>query len=489
MKRVFQGIPAGSSSIKLHRLMAGEKSMNKKLMVIFAAAMLLVPTAPLILASATLTVQTGVKYYTPGNTVTINGVAPANVTVHLNVTYASGSVFSADAMANATTGAYASSYVLPATAFIGIYTVTATSGALTDDTVFMVTSVSTSQMAQQLINAAGQSQVLAQETIQAIIAKGYTVPPAVNATMTLGESALADAASLYSQGNYVAASEAAQRAMAQFKNAMTLAIRSGKIETPEDENATIRLQVERLQKESERISEVLTALSAAGSNVTAIEAKVTAANVSLASASSLVQAGNYTEAATAIKAARDDLKDAMQMLKTLYMQVRKELMLQYKNHLRERLNSTKGDINKLKDYLIAGNMTAAFKNFGSVESYIKRCEDRMNATDDEDALNDLEAANREFGNGIRALDSNGYSQGVGSTNNIRAQIQVLQQLEAKLKKSGQDTSAIEAQIAELQSTLNEGMGMMQNGNANGANKIFQAHGHSGGMSNGHGKGH
>ena len=41
--------------------------MNRKLMVIFAAALLLVPTAPLVLAAATLTMQIGPKYYNAGD--------------------------------------------------------------------------------------------------------------------------------------------------------------------------------------------------------------------------------------------------------------------------------------------------------------------------------------------------------------------------------------------------------------------------------------
>ncbi len=84
-------------------------------MVVLAAALLLVPTAPLVLATAGLTVQTGPKYYNAGDAVAIGGTAPANATVHLNVTLASVVVFSENATANAT-GVYQKTYTLPATA-------------------------------------------------------------------------------------------------------------------------------------------------------------------------------------------------------------------------------------------------------------------------------------------------------------------------------------------------------------------------------------
>jgi len=467
--------------------------MNRKLMVIFAAALLLVPTAPLVLAAAALTVQTGPKYYNAGDTVAIKGVAPANAIVHVNVTYASSSVFSGDVTANST-GGYGTSYALPSTASTGIYTVTATSGTLTDDAVFMVTTVSTAEMAQLLIDATEKSQLLAEETIQAIVDDGYPVPSAVNASMTQGAKALADAKAFYDKGSYVASAEAAQRAMTHFKNAMTLAIRAGRVEdtTTEDDNETLTHQVERLTGEAERLSEVLTNLSDAGKNVTVIEVKVESANASLTSASVLIEEGKFDEAVAAIKDARDSLHEAMQLLKSLLKDVRKDLMEQFKNRLHERLNATEDDLDTLKGYVKDSNMTAAMNRFGAANGFIKRAENQLTNGEDDDALDDLEEAVNEFNLGLGEVDNNGYSQGMRQTNTIRAQIQVLQELAETLKEQGKDTSAVDAKIQELQALLDEGMGMMQNGNAGGANKLFEdaekknnGMGHSNG---GHGKG-
>lgn len=459
--------------------------MKRNLMVFLAVALLLVPVAPLALGDATITVETGLDYYNPGDSVAVTGVAPANATVHLSIRYSNSSVFAADVAANATTGAFSATYTLHANASLGVYTVTASTATLEAETVFTVTTT-TAAMAQQLMSAASNAKTFAQETIQEVIAGGYALPESVNASMSLGTAKLAEAAAHYAVGNYPAAAEAARSAMEQFKSAIIQAIRAGDVDEPEDDlNATLRFQIERLQKEALRISEVLTRLSEGGNNVTAIEAKVATANASLTSAAALVNAGNLVNATTALKAAREDLRDAMSLLKGLYMQVRRSLMLEYKNTLRECLNATRGDLGKLKDYIASANLTAAFRNFGSVESYIKRCEERLDADDDDGAIDDLEEASRQFGNGLGALDSDGFASGMRNTNSIRAHIQALEQQEASLLRRGKDTSAIEGQIAGLQSLLDEGMSMMQNGNAYGANKVFENYGH---MDGGHGRG-
>jgi hypothetical protein len=459
--------------------------MNRKLIVVLAAVLLLMPVAPLALGSAALTIETGSKYFNPGNTIKMTGTAPNNVTLHLNVTYSSTTIFSTSVVAN-TSGVYSVSYMLSASAPIGIYSVKATAGNLEASTVFMVTTVSTAEMAQQMISAAEKSQTLAYQTIRAIVDAGYSVPSTVNSTMKLGTEILADASTLYAKANYVAASEAAQRAMALFKNAMTLAIRVGRVEEHDDDlNATLKYQIERLQKESARLQKVVTSLANAGNNVTNIQSKITAASASIAVASGQLKASNYTQAQMSIQDAKGYIQDAMHLLKDLYKGIRRSLMLEYKNHMWERLNAIRGDLGKLNTYITSGNLMAAFKNFGSVESYIRNCEKKMDDGNDDDALSDLESASTEFNNGIGALDSNGYSTGVRNTNAIRAQIQALEQYEASLRRRGKDTNDVENEITRLQALLDEGMGMMQRGKVNDANNVFKARGHGGGHIMGH----
>jgi hypothetical protein len=133
------------------------------------------------------------------------------------------------------------------------------------------------------------------------------------------------------------------------------------------------------------------------------------------------------------------------------------------------------------------------ERFGAANGFIHRAETSLKEGLDDDALSDLEEANNEYNNGLSDVDNNGYSQSMKQMNTIRAQIQVLQQLEETLKSQGQDTSAVEAKIQELQALLDEGLGMMQNGNANGANDLFKDnqgggdHGMGGSMG-GHGHG-
>ena len=468
--------------------------MNRRLIVALVAALLLVPTAPLVLAAATLTMQIGPKYYNAGDDVAIKGTAPAGASVHININATSGSVFTADVTANST-GAYASTYELPTTAPIGIYKITATTGNSIANAVFMVTSVSTKDMAQSLIDAATKSQILVQETIQGLKAKGYPMLPAVNAGMTQGAEALERAETLLTAGSFVPAAESAQRAMNHFKNALVLALKTARVEENMDDHRqkVLEQQAEKLTNDAERLTEVLDNLEAAGKDVSAMRAKVAEAVASLATVETLIGQGKYDEATTAIKAARDSLQEAMQLLKPLLQTMRKELMEKFRFKLQERLNATKGDLNNLKEKLMNTNTNAVMNRLGVANGLIKRAETRITSGQNDDAMDDLEEATNELNACLNEVEDSGYSQGMMQSNTIRAQIQVLQEMAEKLTEKGQDASAITAKIQELQSLLDEGLGMMQGGNVGGANKVFgdaEQKGRSDdmGMGGSHGKG-
>jgi type VI protein secretion system component VasK len=149
-------------------------------------------------------------------------------------------------------------------------------------------------------------------------------------------------------------------------------------------------------------------------------------------------------------------------------------------------------MNNLKEKLMNTNMNTVMNRLGVANGLIKRAETRITSGQDDDAMGDLEEATNELNACLNEVEDSGYSQGMRQTNTIRAQIQVLQELAETLKEQGKDTSAVDAKIQELQALLDEGMGMMQNGNAGGANKLFEdaekknnGMGHSNG---GHGKG-
>ncbi|MFA5869005.1 MAG: hypothetical protein WC941_04825 [Candidatus Bathyarchaeia archaeon] len=475
---------------------------RKKLIVALAVALLLVPMAPLALATQSLTVETESKYYNAGDTVKIKGTAPANATVHVGVNATAGSVFTANVNANST-GAYATAYTLPAAAPIGIYNVIAKSGNLTANTVFMVTSVSTGDMAQQLIDIAEMSRVLAEETVQSVRAQNVTLPPAVNNSITHGIDAIARAKAFLAEGKNVAASEAAQSAMKHFKNAMSLALRIANVEEDAEEHLkeSLQHQVDRLTSEVERLEVVLGNLVEAGENVTAIQVILNGTKPHLTNATALIGQGNYTAAETEIKAAKDDLRQATQLLKPLYKEVRKGLMEKYKLNLKARIDSAEDDIGKLKDYLNEAGFSAAMARIGNANGFLKRFENRTNDGDD-DAVTDLEDASDELDDGLASVDGNGYGYGMGQLNKIRAQIQVLQEMADLLTAQGKDATELLNKIQELQATLDQGLSQMQGGNVDDANDTFRGseqrnnsdeeHGMSGIMSRwagskGHGK--
>ncbi len=475
MKHPFQTVPAGSSSVLMRTHRAGEKWLNgRKMMVALAAALLLVPLAPLALAAQGLTVQTGAKYYNAGDSVNIGGTAPANAAVHVGVNTTAGSVFTVDATANAT-GAYATTYTLPSAAPIGMYKVTAVSGNYTANTIFMVTSVSTADMAQQLIDIAETSRVLAEETIQGIRAQNVTLPPAVNNSITHGIEAIDRARALLAEGNDVAAAEAARSAMTHFKNAMALALRTANIEESVEEHRLEALQhrVERLTTEIDRIETVIGNLAEAWENVTEVQATTDAAKAHLANATTLIDEGNYTAADTELRAANDDIQQALQLLKPICKEARRAMMEKFKLNLKARINSAQDDIGKIKDHLNNTGVSAAMARIGNANGLLQRFENRLKDGQDDDAVDDLEDASEELDNGLASVDNNGYSYGMGQLNKIRAQIQVLQEMADLLEKQGKDATAILNKIEELQATLDAGLGQMMGGNVNGANTTFR----------------
>ncbi len=107
------------------------------------------------------------------------------------------------------TGVYESTYTLPSDAALGVYKVAATSGDLSSEAFFTVTTSSIGEIARQLIESAEGSQALAGGTMREIIALGYIVPAAANSEMAQGQEAVADAKSLHAQGLYGASAEAA----------------------------------------------------------------------------------------------------------------------------------------------------------------------------------------------------------------------------------------------------------------------------------------
>ncbi len=135
---------------------------------------------------------------------------------------------------------------------------------------------------------------------KAILDDGYTVPARLRHDSWA--DAIVEAEAFYTQGQYMASAQAAQRAMVHFKNAMVLAIRAGNIQDETlDENQTLTLQVNKLKSEAERISEVLVSLSDSGKNVTEIEVKVASANAKLTNATALIADGDYKAAAVVLR--------------------------------------------------------------------------------------------------------------------------------------------------------------------------------------------
>ena len=162
----------------------------------------------------------------------------------------------------------------------------------------------------------------------------------------------------------------------------------------------------------------------------------------------------------------------MDLLKPILHDVRKGLLDKFKLHLRERVEAAESDMGKMKGFLSGTRMSEALNRFGRAKGLVNRAENMLKNGQDDDALEDLDDASQELGEGITAVDDNGFSQGMMRTNQIRAQIQILKEMAEQYQRKDKDASDILAKIVELESTLADGLGMMSQGEINGANGFF-----------------
>jgi DNA-binding FrmR family transcriptional regulator len=443
----------------------------KKFMVAFFMVALLAPMTPLSLAVSNLTVQINPKFYNAGDIVTIKGTAIADAAVHVLVKPTTLDPFSLPDASAGSNGVYSSTYSLPVDAVPGIWTVTVTSGTDEATLAFFVTTVNTEDMADQMITIAEDSATLSSEMINDLKKSGAVLPASVEASMGEGDAALDEAHSLLSEGKDIAALESAQEAMMHYNKALIIALKAAKVgELAEDRKQALENWVERLTSEADRLTAVLANVETEV-DLTGITTKITSARATLVEASALISAEKYDEALTKIEGARDDLKEAMSLLKPILMDVRKGLLNKFKLGLRERLEATENDMGKLKGFLSGVRMSEALSRFGRAKGLVDSAETMIQNGEDDDAVDELDAASQELGEGIGEVDD-GYSQGMMRTNQIRAQLQVLKEMVEQYQRSGKDASDTLAKIEELQSSLDEGLVMLFNGEVKGANGVF-----------------
>ncbi len=443
----------------------------KKIMVAFFMVALLAPMIPLSIAATALTVQTNSKFYNRGEEVTITGTAIAGSTYQIELKHGVTTLPPLTPIADAA-GAFTTKYTLSTSAELGVWTVTVTSGTNKAITMFFVTTVKTDEMAKQMIDIAKNSGKIASDTIKSLT--GVTLPASVQTNMDEGDSAIVRANVLLTEGKDIAALEAAQRVMIHYKNALSIALRAAKVgEVAEDREQALKNQIDRLLREAKILEELVTKVDPeTDETLSGITLEINSARTALTGATSLIEQEKYDEALIKIKEARVDLKDAMDLLKPILHDIRKGLMDKFKLHLRERVEAAESDVGKMKGFLSGTKMSEALNRFGRAKGLVNRAENMLKNGLDDDAFEDLDKASQELGEGITAVDGNGFSQGMMRTNQIRAQIQILKEMAEQYQRKGKDASDILAKIVELQSSLDDGLGMMAKGEINSANGFF-----------------
>jgi tetratricopeptide (TPR) repeat protein len=261
--------------------------------------------------------------------------------------------------------------------------------------------------------------------------------------------------------------------MVHYKNALSIALRAGKVEEAiEDKEKALENWIERLTREAERLIDVVDRLDEESEDdFEIIRAKIASAEAALDDASDLCENEEYDEALIKVKEARDTLKEVMDLIKPILKEVRKGMLEQFKLHLRERIEALEVDVGKMKNFLSGTKMSEALSRFGRAKGLINQAENRLRNSQDDEALDDLDEASQELDDGIDEFDD-GYVQGLRGTNQIRAQVQILEQMAEQYQRKGKDASEILGKIEELEGVLDEGLALLFKGQAFGANGIL-----------------
>lgn len=471
MEQVFQKRPPCSSSKHWAMRITGVKRMRVSLLVAFVASLLMLPVAQVAYGEA-LTVQTGEDYYSVGSVVPVKGTAAADAAVDIIIRVNSIQIFEDEVKANST-GGYELNYTLPSNATLGIYTINVISGTSFSEASFTVTTSSIGEIARQLIESAKGSQALAGGTLRDIIALGYNVSPTVNSEMTQGQDAITEANSLSAKGIYAESAEAAQGAMNHFRNALVLALgeTEGYEYTP-SQRETLTYRLEMLVDKLSQASALVSNLSQDDLNLPTLTSLLESAESSLTLASSKIGEGSYDEAAQALAASQKDIQDAMQIIKSNLNQYRRGLVTQFAGRLRERINSSRTDLDQLSNQIQVSYMYTATQRLGEANGLNTRAENRLQEGLDEDAISGLNEASSRFHLGLSELGNDDLSQGLIQLDLIRCQIQAEEGVAVRLRLRGQDASALASQIQDLQGLVVEGLRRMRMGDYSGAIGLF-----------------
>ena len=444
-------------------------SGKKAILTLLVAAMLLAGVVPAF-AAAGLTVKTDLKYYTPGSTVAITGTAPAGVKVNIQINVTKTPVHTVATTATSD-GKFTDSYTIPGNAAAAMYRVKVTTEDEKATASFYVLLVSTKEMAETLIGLADKAEKLARATIDKLAEQEFTIPQAAEDQYNLGATALSEANSKLGDGDPVGSIGSANKAMIHFRNAMVIAWRSTRVEDfAEHASQALDNRLERLTEMLEKTKDAVSSLTADDETASIMD-KLDEVEDDIAEASNLLAESKVDEAAKKLTEAEKTLREALALIRRLLPKAKWPLMARFRENIQSRLDDCRNNLNRIsgklgKNYLEKAQ-TRLVLAFGAMANANQMIRNNMA----EGAMEALQEASENLNEGITEVNGD-YGRALGELNRMRAGAWCLRGTEALIRKWGQDPTAVQGRIDELEKKIDDATALVIAGKVEDAFKLF-----------------
>ena len=477
MKRVFQAVPGGSSNSTPTHMSAVKRLRFTRLVALFMLALIAIPALPLSLAQA-LTVETDEPTYSLGEEIEISGTAGVEVNVTILVSHNSDAIFNFT-VTSEEDGSYSTSVQLAENASDGLYTVTASAGAESAQTSFTVTDPAQEELAENLISQAEDSKDNVEEVFELLIEFNITIPPGADESYNLGSAAWVRAQTLYDEGDYTGAAEAAYQSMGHFGDAFQLAQGSMPLEAEEEDeseepedNEELVVTIERAYAYWEKLNATVFRLDEEGYNVVEIIDILNEAKEKLDNATTLID-DNFTAAVRELLSARRVLGRIHGYLQSRIKEHKERQAEQFLEQFRNRIQKINGTLERLQERLEEGSTLRVRNKLIAALRKLDQIRERLRSGDAEEALDDLEDVVEEIEKSLDELNGEGFSVKLKSMNRMEAKIQVLTKTAERLARKGRNMSAIEEELEEANDFLNEVRENLEEGNTEAAGELLE----------------
>ena len=423
------------------------------------AALLLLPAIPYALAAGSISVSMGSKFYKPGELVTISGVTSqgSGKLVYISVNNTQAVVFPLTAVTSGADGKFEASFTLTNPAYIGVYSVGANDLVNKAKSHFVVSKITPSDLADNMIKLADDAKLRADKRLQELKAQGVTIPTEVQKAYDNGVTNLNKAKTLLAGGKPLEALEAARDAMVNFSHAIRDSIKAAKQDNEDNHEDNI------LNSAIHRGLNLVDKLDATIARLKTDEQEVLAATLtSLAKAKKELQDAqtalttnptDTTAIQTLIDAAKADLTKVLLDLQDIAKDRMHKGILAWLHGADERINNLEAQLKNMK-----GNHNneaqAALGKLEEAKGNIRKAMVGHALGKDLEALGFIGKAEDEVKSGLGHMTSGDSSSKLTNTNVIQAKIQFLQRTVEQMQKWGMDITAIKAQIDALQKQLN-----------------------------------